>query len=339
MKKYLAIAFLSVVSTSMLFSQQLKNAPMQQLSAPAQKNVSSDTIIAIVEGKIITNEDLKKEIMPLVAQIRRSSRNEFEFNQRVKNLHVEVLENLINKVLIVKDFSDKGMQIPQSYLDSAFEEHLKKEFNSDRNAFLKYLQREGKTVKQFKQEQSDTMIVEYMQGQKRRSVSEVSPAKIKEYYEANKAKWVQPDSVKLSQIMLKASETANVEELLIEIIEKARLGGDFAELAKKYSQDKAIAEKGGDWGWYKKGELVSEVDEVAFKLDIGEISEPIRMGDFIYILKAQEKKAEGVQDMEQAREQIEWTLVNQSAAVEYRKWIEKLRKDAYIKYMHKVEAQ
>ncbi len=333
MKNFLIIALLSILSSSTLLGQQLTNAPMQQV--PVKKNVSSDNIIAIVEGKIITNEDLKKEIMPLVAQIRRASRNEFEFNQRVKNLHVEVLENMINKVLIVKDFNDKGMQIPQSYLDTAFDDYLAKEFNSDRNAFLKYLQREGKTVKEFKQEQSDTMIVEYMQGQKRKSVSEVSPAKIKEYYEENKSKWFQPESIKLSQIMLKKSTTKNINELLLDIISRAKAGEDFSELAKKYGQDKSIAEKGGDWGWYKKGELVSQIDEVAFKLNVGDISEAIELGDFVYILKADEKKAEGVQDMEQAREQIEWTLVSQNAAVEYRKWVEKLRKNAYIKYMNK----
>jgi foldase protein PrsA len=89
----------------------------------------------------------------------------------------------------------------------------------------------------------------------------------------------------------------HVQGMLLESEEKARemiteldSGKDFAELARDSSLDKAAAEKGGDLGWFPKG-LYPELDEIAFNLEIGELSQPIPTGNgYHLIIKVLEKE-------------------------------------------------
>lgn len=298
------------------------------------RETGSNGILAVVEDRVITRDEVMKEVEPFIPQIRQKSLSEFEFNKRVGDYIREIVQNMIDRELIVKDFRDKGMTIPQSYLDSNFDDYLKREFNGDRAEFLKFVQSQGKTIKQFKQEQEKDLIVGYMQNNKRQAVAEISPKKIKDYYEANKAKWYTPASAKISLITLKTGRTATLDEnrkLAKEIVAKFNAGEKFSELARKYSKDDSSA-KGGEWGWYKKGELNPLLDKQAFAIEAGKITEPVEIGDMIFILKVEEKKPEGISPIDDVREQIEWTIAEQNGREIYCKWVEGLRQKAYIKY-------
>ena len=121
------------------------------------------------------------------------------------------------------------------------------------------------------------------------------------------------------------------KKLAKEIVERLAKGESFADLARRFSKDDSSA-KGGDWGWYKKGELNPILDKQVFAIDVGKITEPTVIGDMIFILKVEEKKPEGIQSIEDVREQIEWTIVDQNAKAIYQKWLEGLRRNAYVKY-------
>ncbi len=304
------------------------------LLLPSKRVTGKNNIIAVVEDRVITRAEVMKEVEPFIPQIKASARTDFEFTHRLNSYVREIVQNMVDRELIVKEFKAKGMTIPQSYLDTHFDEYLAKEFNGDRAELVKYVQAQGKTIKQFREEQEKDIIVGYMQNQKRQTVSEISPAKIKEYYEANKSKWYSPASAKISLITLKTGMYTTLEDnkkLAKEIMERIAKGENFAELARKYSKDDSSA-KGGEWGWYKKGELNPVLDKSVFALEAGKVTEPTIIGDMIFILKIEEKKPEGTQSIDDVREKIEWTIVDQNAKAIYQKWLEGLRRDAYVKY-------
>ena len=294
----------------------------------------SNGILAVVEDRVITRDEVMREVAPFIPQIRQKSLSEFEFNKRVSDYIREIVQNMVDRELIVKEFRERGMSIPQSFLDSHFEDYIKKEFNGDRAEFIKFLQAQGKTIKQFKQDQEKDLIVGYMQNEKRQTVAEISPKKIKEYYEANKSKWYTPASAKISLITLKSGRNATLEDnrkLAKEIVAKYNAGEKFSDLARKYSKDDSSA-KGGEWGWYKKGALNPLLDKQAFSIDAGKITEPVEIGDMIFILKVEEKKPDGISPIDDVREQIEWTIAEQNGRAMYQKWVEGLRKKAFVKY-------
>ncbi len=300
----------------------------------SNRSLGSDSIIAVVEDRVITRAEIMKEVEPFIPQIRQQARSEFEFSQRVNAYMREIVQNMIDRELIVKDFKERGMSIPQSYLDTHFDDYLNKEFNGDRAEFIKFIQSQGKTIKQFRADQEKDIIVGYMQNQKRQTAAEISPQKIKEYYEANKSKWYSAASVKIRMITLKPGMNKTMEDnrkLASEIESRLKKGEDFAELARKYSRDDSSA-RGGEWGWYKKGELNPLLDKEVFAIKVGEVTSPVEIGEMIFILKLEDKKGDGIQKIDDVREQIEWTLVEQNGKEMYKKWVEGLRKKAYVKF-------
>lgn len=93
----------------------------------------------------------------------------------------------------------------------------------------------------------------------------VTPEDAKNYYDANKEEFMTPYRVKASHILLRSREEAE------QVRTQAEAGGDFAELAKKHSLDPTAA-KGGDLGYFQKGQLIPEIEEAAFAMGKGDTS-------------------------------------------------------------------
>src|SRR5215475_40028 len=107
-------------------------------------------------------------------------------------------------------------------------------------------------------------------------------------------------------------------------------GADFAELAKKKSKDPGASD-GGDLGFFTKEQMVPEFSEVAFKLEPGKISDPVKSQFGWHIIKVEEKRNRKPPEFDQVKAQIE-TYVTRKAQAEY---VGKLREAAKIERMDK----
>lgn len=290
-------------------------------------------IAAVVESKVITVDDIRRELAPILPQIRRDSRNQQEFSQKLERVQDEIIRNLVDRALIVKEFrKDEKRQIPQSYVDNAIQEQLTTQFQGDRARFLAYLKSRGFTLRDYRKEMEEEIIYGYMRGQQRKSANVVSPAKVEAYYQANQEKFHQDEQVHLRLIQLTRGELSD-EQLLSkadEILAKFHAGTKFEELAKEYTQD-ARKSKGGDWGWQKRADLKPEFSEPLFALKAGEISKPVVQKEGVYLLFAEDRKIAGVPPIADVREQIETTLAQQMTREAQEKWLERLRKGAYVR--------
>lgn len=295
-------------------------------------------IAAIVESTIITHEELRKDLAPLVPQLQRKARNQQEFQQMLDELQQDVLMNLIDRVLIRKEFQDKfvskGYQMPRSFVENKFDDTLINEFNNDRAEFLKYLKSQGLNMREYRAKLQEEIIVQIMLSQQRRTRSILSPAKIEKFYNENRNRFYQEERVHLKLIRLAPYASENVDLLMQtanKIIEELENGAEFEELAKKYSQD-TRKDRGGDWGWINRSDIRDELSGVAFNLQPSEYSDPIQVRNDIFLLKIEDRKDAGVQPLAEVRDQIEGILLNQMSSEEHDKWIENLRKKAFIKF-------
>ena len=294
-------------------------------------------IAAIVEDRIITVGDIRREIEPLLPQIRMQSRNEAEFRKNIEQVEDEIIQNLVDQVLIVKDFySDEKRRIPASYIDQELDERIMTQFEGDRSKFLAYLRAIGKTQKEFRRLIEDEVIVGYMRSQMRKSQTIVSPAKIENFYTENRDRFFQGDSVHLYLIHLKriADENDSILNQTAEtVMKQLRDGAKFTEMAQQYSQDPS-KKKGGDWGWNAPSDLREELSKAAFVLEPGKFSEPIKLGEEIFILYVEDRRTAGIQPIEDVREQIERMLVSQMAREAQDRWLERLRRSGYVRYFN-----
>lgn len=126
---------------------------------------------------------------------------------------------------------------------------------------------------------------------------EVTPDDLASYYEQNKRQYAEPARVKLSYVELKREPSpqdyADVKHFAENILERARAGDDFADLAERYSDDDTTAPQGGDLGFFPRGRMVKEFEEAAFSMKPGEISDVVQTPFGYHIIKVEETRGEG----------------------------------------------
>ncbi|WP_152394110.1 peptidylprolyl isomerase [Paenibacillus guangzhouensis] len=152
----------------------------------------------------------------------------------------------------------------------------------------------------------------------------VTDQEVKDYYEANKASMSTPEQVRASHILVKTKEEADA-------IEKELKGGaDFATLAKEKSTDTGSKANGGDLNFFGKGQMVPEFEEAAFKLKVGEISEPVKSDYGYHIIKVTEKKEAINPTLDDKKVEIKEQLTKQKISEMSSEYIQGLRDKAKI---------
>src|SRR5436853_632069 len=114
------------------------------------------------------------------------------------------------------------------------------------------------------------------------------------------------------------------------VVEELKKGADFAELAKKKSKDPGASD-GGDLGFFTKDQMVPEFSAVAFTLEPGKVSDPVKSQFGWHIIKVEEKRSRQAPAFDQVKGQIE-TSVTRKAQAEY---VAKLRQAAKVERMDK----
>jgi peptidyl-prolyl cis-trans isomerase C len=159
----------------------------------------------------------------------------------------------------------------------------------------------------------------------------ITDDEIETYYKGHKEEFTNPESVKARHILLKVPEGADekawkeAESKAKDIKEKLKNGEDFAELAKKYSDDPGSKDKGGDLGFFTKGRMVPEFESAAFSLKPGELSDPVKTNFGYHIIEVQEKKAASTKTLKEVQAQIRQTLQREKQQQLQDALIEKLK--------------
>lgn len=291
-------------------------------------------IAAVAEGEIITVEQLRRELEPIIPRLRVESRNAEEFNQRLQKLSREVLQNMIDRIIIVKAAEEKGILIPQSYIDQEYDDVIARDFGGDRGRFLEYLRARSITARDYRKDIYKRVVVNVMRQQNRKSQSEISPERIEDFYVKNKVRFYQAEAMHLRQIILSPMADEGLVPLrqtAKQVISELEAGGNFGDIARKYSQDD-MSRRGGDWGWIERKDIRKELSDAAFELAPAEHSEPIEINNTIFILYAEDRRDEMIQPISQVRDIIENVLVGEIARESQERWIQDVRNSSYVRY-------
>jgi peptidyl-prolyl cis-trans isomerase C len=179
----------------------------------------------------------------------------------------------------------------------------------------------------------------------------VPESEIKAFYEQNKARLQLPEQIKIRQIFVSPrpeSEIKNTEgndaktegeakQKIDRILAELKNGADFADLARKWSEDPSAA-NGGEIPWFGKGRMVPAFEEAAFKLNVGQISEPLKTDFGYYILKGEEKREKFQIPYEQVRDQIQNQIASKRSDL-IEKMYDKILIDLKTKYPQKLHPE
>jgi len=143
----------------------------------------------------------------------------------------------------------------------------------------------------------------------------IPQADVEKEYKNNEEQYKTPEQVRASHILLKTEgkDDAAVKAKAEEILKQAKSGADFAELAKKNSEDEASAKNGGDLDYFGKGRMVPEFDAAVFAMEPGQISDLVKTQYGYHIIKLVDKKPATTRPYAQVQQQLHDQLAYQRA--------------------------
>ncbi len=274
------------------------------------RKVYVSIITLLVIGVVISTFLLKKEV---VASVGGSSISKNELtNELLEQYGATVLETMIQSKLIELEAKEKNIEVT----DAEIEEELQLLIDSygGEEAFLSVLEANGASLTAVKNDVKSYILTEKLL-KERVSITE---EEMTTYFEENKDSYAQAEQVEASHILVEEEATAN------EVMEKLHAGGDFGELAAEYSTDTSNASSGGDLGYFGKGEMVEEFENVAFSLKIDEISSPVKTEYGYHIIKVSDKKEAADANYEESKDAIEEALFEEKISTEYYTWLAEL---------------
>jgi peptidyl-prolyl cis-trans isomerase C len=227
--------------------------------------------------------------------------------QRLTKLRKEAMDEMVEQELIRQAAEAKGIRVSGEQIDAALAE-LSEPFKTPEE-FTRRIQSEGFTADSYR-EHVGRMIAakQYLDGI-RASVATVSDEELETYYRDNEHRLTLPEQVRVRHILLTwkpmgtTDDRAAIRKQMVPILEKARAGEDFAELAREYSDD-STASQGGDTGLFQRGQMVPAFESVAFALQPGEISEPVETPFGVHILRLEERQDARLLPLDEVREQL-----------------------------------
>jgi peptidyl-prolyl cis-trans isomerase D len=137
----------------------------------------------------------------------------------------------------------------------------------------------------------------------------INEMEIRGYYEDNPSMFKQEKEVRARHILFRVpsiiteDEEEKIREKALSVLEKARSGQDFSELAREYSEG-PTKERGGDLGYFSEGQMVESFEEATFNMEKGQISDLVKTNYGYHIIKVEDIKEERVKDFEEVREQV-----------------------------------
>lgn len=165
----------------------------------------------------------------------------------------------------------------------------------------------------------------------------IEDARVSEHYNSNIAKYRVEKRVKARHILIALSPDADektekeAKEKALKVSQELKAGGDFAELAKKYSDDPSVKDNGGDLGYFSKGQMVKPFEDAAFALKEGELSEPVKTQFGFHIIKVEKIENERTKPLAEVRGEILKTLTEEEATKRAKAELEGVKKGNDLK--------
>lgn len=281
-------------------------------------------VVAKVNGETVSRTELEMAVRTLEQRAQAplpAEQRDAVFRQ--------VLDRIIGFHLLAQEARARKVIAPPWEVDKQLGE-IKKQFPNDA-AFAQMLQARGVTVEQLRKETEDTLAVNQMLQSEIEPQVKVQDAEVKTFFDQNKPRFHQQESVRASHILIRADEKADAatkakaKAQASDLLKQIRQGAKFAELAKKYSQDPGSAQNGGELGFFNKGQMVAPFDEAVFALKPGQTSGVVETPFGYHIIQSHEAKPARDVGFDEVKDQIREYLASQQREQKSQSFVDQLK--------------
>ncbi len=303
------------------------------LAAPlAADVVILEEIIVKVNGGII----LRSEYDRALDQSRRevladAALSDAEREQQLGEREKVVLRDMIDQRLLVQKGDELGVNVEAQILRQRDEIMRRNNIDTTDDFEAWVLERTGEPAEDLMDRMRENFLSQAVLGQEVSSRVVVTRAEIEEYYEEHKEEYVRSEGVRLSQILftLDGEDDAKRKQA-DEVFDRVQRGEPFAEMARRFSDDEATKELGGDIGIYRKGMLREEIEAAVFGQRQGHITELLEVPNGLLILRVNQNFREGLAELEEVQDEVRAMISGPRFQPEIRKYLSELRAESYI---------
>jgi peptidyl-prolyl cis-trans isomerase C len=304
-----------------------KNSPAKP--AEAAKTSPSDSIVK-VNGIVITRGEVDRASKMMTAQ----TRGGMNGGAAAKPSEDVVVDQLVSTELLYQ--AGEKLAIPDLDKQVAAKVSEGKARFSDDKAYNNALKAADLTPKSLETEIRKGIIINNLVNKEIVPKTVVTDEETKKFYDENKENlFKRPEQIRASHILCgidpKATkaEKEKAKEKAEKLFKEIKAGKDFAELAKSNSTCPS-KEKGGDLGFFGKGQMVPAFETAAFALKPGEVSNVVETQFGYHIIKVTEKKAAGTTGFDEVKDKIQDYLKNMKVQKGVFDYISKLKDSAKI---------
>ena len=294
-------------------------------SAHGQDKAPAPNVAAKVDGVVVPLDEYNKELARLQ---RLAFRQGMPTAAQIESIKKAALNNLVNREVLFLAATKNGVKVDDKVVEEELQA-LKKRFPSDEQ-FQEALKRRNMTLKELAAVIKKDRVVQAYVNKEVRDKLKITDKDLQEYYDKNPQQFVMPPQVRASHILIKSLADATKEERdkarkrLEDIQAKIKAGGDFAELAKKFSED-ASAAQGGDLGFFGKGKMVKPFEDAAFALEKGKVSDIVETQFGYHLIKATDRKDSEKVPLDTVKVKLAQYLQDQKMQAELNQHIQALR--------------
>jgi peptidyl-prolyl cis-trans isomerase SurA len=293
------------------------------LVAAARAEIAN-RIVATIDGEPVTAHELRR----------------YAKDRNAENTPAEqVLEALITDRLLEKEIKTQGIAAREDEIDR-YVDAIQQRNGMDREHFKAALAAQGLTFETYRARVKGELEKAALVNREIRQHVNISPEEIRRYYDAHLDDYTTAERVKVRDIFLSIddpSDEASVthaQAKAVEVRELARGGRDFAALAEQFSEGPG-AGKGGELGTFGRGEMEHDLEQVAFALEAGKVSEPVRAGGGFHLLRVDERMGAGHKPLDEVKDEIRETLYNQALEERFQNWMSRdLRERHHVEVLN-----
>ena len=301
------------------------------LPAMATDQKPSDEKVAVVNGVVISRIQFDKE---LKVHLERVSRQGGQItDDKMEDLKKDILEGLIEREVLYQESQKAGIKITDQKVDDQVAA-IKKRFPNEEE-FNKALATMGLTEEDVREQIQHGLAIRELIDQKVANKIVITDEETKAYYDANLQLFNQPEEVKASHILIKVEPTADdatkaaARKKIEDLQQKLKDGGDFAELAKENSEGPSNT-RGGDLGYFKRGQMVKPFEDAAYSMKIDEVSDLVETRFGYHLIKVYDKKPEQTLAYADVKDKIAQRLKQEKVEKDATRYVEDLKKGAKI---------
>ena len=284
----------------------------------------ANRIVATVDGEPITAHEVRR----------------YAKERNAENTPAEqVLDALITDRLLEKEIKAQGIAARDDEIDR-YIEAIQQRNGMDREHFKVALAGQGLTFDAYRARVKAELEKAALVNREIRQHVNVSPEEIRRYYDAHLDEYTTAERIKVRDIFFTIEDPADdasvvrAREKALEVRELARGGRAFEALAEQFSEGPG-ARKGGELGTFGRGEMEHELEEVAFALEAGKVSEPVRAGGGFHLLRVDERVGAGHKPLDEVKDEIREALYNQALEERFQNWLSRdLRERHHVEVLN-----